>query len=72
MTRRIAAYTPISGTYPPYLNIKIDGDDVTVTVRNQAHDGEKFLEYGATAAITIPKAEFTRILEELTSHDRDA
>jgi len=29
----LAAFTAFGGTYPPYINFSLDGDDVVVTIR---------------------------------------
>ena len=41
MSALIGAYTAISGSYPEYINVSRDGDDVVVTIREAptVHDG---------------------------------
>lgn len=60
----VAAYTPASGykAYPPYINARIDGDAVVVTVRGEEDLTGEHPQCGVTASMRVPLASFTEAM----------
>lgn len=67
MTRElIAAYTPSTSPYPPFINVSRDGDDVTITVRDPAGPGEFSKEdCGKTGSLKVSGAVWDGFMAEL-------
>lgn len=54
----IAAWTAPGHSYPPYINLSADGDDVVVIVRGDPEpvEGQSYSREGKTATMRLPKA----------------
>jgi hypothetical protein len=60
--RKQAGFTPPTHPYPPYLNLTLEDDQLTVTVRAPANaDGSM----GAASAMTLPVADFRAMVRGL-------
>lgn len=56
-----AAYTKPGTTYPGYINVTREGDEVTVTIRGDARDGQP----GPLASLALSWAEWRRFEGEV-------
>jgi hypothetical protein len=65
----LAAHTALSGSFPPYINASLHGDDtVVVTVRAPGYDdGRGYFVSGNDATITMKVEDFKRWLGETVS-----
>ena len=56
MTERapLFAWTAPTGSYPAYLNVRRDGDEIVVTLRSEAEDNGDHLVCGQTVSMRMP------------------
>lgn len=73
------AYTAPGASYPEFINVKIDGDHVVVTVRSapsfdvMQSDNPPLAVCGPTAIIRLPMDQAESLVSDLSSaiHDRE-
>lgn len=64
----LAAWTPSDASYPPYVNISAEGDDVIITLRAAKNEDGSC---GQTVSVPMPRDCFKLLMDEVRERDFD-